>query len=470
MQGKSIPTIANPSTCLENECEGCDNCPDPAAAVFAAGRRAKAAIRLELLTGAAERMEDSAARTAAFLDLDLFPTEHPDAKEERQWQAIDQDTQLAEWQSIQSDAKRLLSQNDSTPSSPDGIDYEPAKAPITTRCPNAGWTYGERHCVAGTAYRTPQPCGKDTCPECAEYNRFRKLEQYGHGIAGHPEQTRLIIGGLPNDDAAAAARNYIAKRLGNQGPKRFTQLNLNADSQQWEAVITFAGALVQEDFDSPAKVVRLAICLKQQFEGCTISMTTKPIPAFRLERHFYTSKKTPSGHIASGFSHGWIQPRKPVDLYQYGEIEIGEVADGMPAVRVDKHRCDTCEGIEKQHHEHPEEMAAAFANEIVDGMAFDGEAMGALADALNDDNVDVGIFALLRAVPSNFPYDKRRLIMDTARHISRDADGIITLLPSARLAHVQVWRRVEWSSNTNRMEVDQCKGITWRRKFSTNGC
>ena len=113
----------------------------------------------------------------------------------------------------------------------------------------------------------------------------------------------------------------------------------------------------------------------------------------------------------------------------------------MPAVRVDKHRCDTCEGIDKRYQDAPEHRAAAFADVLVKDMTFDREAMADLADALHSEDVDAGTFALLRAVPANFPYDKRRLIMDTARHLYRANDGNITLLPSARLAHVQVWRR-----------------------------
>ena len=355
---------------------------------------------------------------------------------------------LSKHKSMPSTSKAPLSLNThSRALDVDRIDYEPAKPPISTHCPNAGWMFGERHCVAGVPYRTPQPCQKDTCPQCTAYHIWRKLEQYQHELAGKSHQSQLTIGGLLNDNDAAAVRNYIAKRFGAEGPKRFSQINCNETTGHWEVVITFADVLRVEDFDSEAKVGRLFLCLEQKFSGCTAKAISRPVPPVPdLERNFYTSKKTPSGHIASTFSQGWIQPRKPVDLYQYGEVEIGEVAEGMPAVRVDKHRCGTCEGIEKQYHEHPEHMAAAFAEALVDGMTFDSEAMADLADALHSEDVDAGIFALLRAVPADFPYDKRRLIMDTARHVYRDADGTITLLPSARLAHVQVWRRA-WASS-----------------------
>ena len=438
---KSIPSIANTQACTDADCPGCENCPDIVAAIRREHSRQVAAQLEERLTGMAERMEDSAARTAAFLELDLFPTEHPDAKAEREGIEQCQAAELRANKSIQSERKALLSKTNSETLPPDRIDYEPAKAPISTHCPVAGFSYGERVCVAGVAYRTPQPCGKDSCPNCTAFHRWKKLEQYGQGIIGHEQQTQLTIGALGDDNAAADARNYISNRFGSHGPKRFSQINRNETTGLWEVIFTFADVLRETDFDSPAKVGRLEICLIQKFIGCTVDLVTKSFPSFRLEANFYATKKTPSGHIASGFSQGWIQPRKPVDLYQYGEVEIREVADGMPAVRVDKHRCGTCEVIEKQHHEHPEEMAAAFADVVINEMVFDKEAMADLADALHSQNVDAGIFALLRTIPKDFPYQMRRLIMDTAQHVCRDADGNITLLPSARLAHVQVWRR-----------------------------
>ena len=323
MPDKSIPSIANPQACEGADCQGCEDCPElnwPTAESVVYEREA----------WQIERMVDSPARTAAFLELDLFPTEHPTAKAERLERAAEQQAQLLAHKSMPSEAKALLSKNNSRAFAPDGIDYKPAKAPISTHCPNAGWTYGNRVCVAGVPYRTPQPCQKDTCQQCAAFHRWKKLEQYGHGIAGYPEQTQLTIGGLADDNAAADARNYIAKRFGKDGPKRFSQINRNESAKRWEVVITFADVLRMEDFDSQAKVGRLEICLRQQFEDCAVNMETKPIPAFHLERHFYTSKKTPSGHIASAFSQGWIQPYKAPDTYQFGEVELG----GVVKVRV----------------------------------------------------------------------------------------------------------------------------------------
>ena len=433
---KSIPSIAITQACEGADCQGCEDCPGldwPTAD----------ALALERETWRIERMPDSGVRTAAFLELGLCPTEHPDAKAERLERASTQQAQLSKHKSIPSEAKALLYQiPNSRALDVDRIDYVPGKPPISTRCPDAGWHYGERHCVAGVAYRTPQPCQKDTCKPCTIYHIWRKLEQYQHEVAGKSHQSQLTISGLLNDNDAAAVRNYIAKRFGAEGPKRFSQINCNETTGHWEVVITFADVLRVEDFASEAKLGRLHICLEKKFPDCQAVAISRPVPSKPdLESKFYTSKKTPNGHIASTFSQGWIQPYKAPDSYQYGEIELGEVAEGMPAVFVDKHRCDTCEGIDKRYQDAPEHRAAAFADALVDGMVFDREAMADLADALHSEEVDAGVFALLRALPKDFPYDKRRLIMDTAQHVCRDADGTITLLPSARLAHVQVWRR-----------------------------
>ena len=433
---KSIPSIAIPSTCDGADCQGCEDCPGldwPTAD----------ALALERQAWRIERMVDSGVRTAAFLELGLCPTEHPDAKAERLERASAQQAQLSKHKSIPSEINPLLYEKpNSRAVASVGIDYVPGKPPISTRCPDAGWHYGERHCVAGVAYRTPQPCGKDTCKPCAIYHIWRKLEQYQHEVEGMAYQTQMLIGGLPDDDTAAAVRNYISKRFGSEGPKRFTQIHRNETTYEWQVMITFAGVLDVGNFASPAKVIRLNLCLENEFPGCALSAWSRPVPSKPdLSKYFHDRKKTPNGHIASTFSQGWIQPYKAPDSYQYGEIALGEVAEGMPAVFVDKHRCDTCEGIDKRYQGEPEHRAAAFADALVDGMVFDKEAMADLADALHADDTGAGAEALAKAMPNTFPYDKRRLIMDTARHVYRDADGTITLLPSARLAHVQVWRR-----------------------------
>ena len=160
------------------------------------------------------------------------------------------------------------------------------------------------------------------------------------------------------------------------------------------------------------------------------------------------AKKSESGHISAVFSQGWIKPRKTIDTYQFGEATLEEVPTGDKAILYTKHHCEHCDKVAQRYAKSPENAAAANAKAIVGDMPVDREAMADLGEALASDDMDAARDAYDRAVPAEFPYDFRRLIFDTAGHVRRTAEGI-TLMPTARLAHLAVW--------LNAMELDYAR-------------
>ena len=432
MTTKVYITTELESICQGADCQGCDGCPDvpngtPIVDLLAEReewtyRKIIAAMEPEQIEAYHEIIAARGPqRTIDYLDLGLFPPQHP---VEAAALAVKVAAHEAQRQSSPSDAtSSMYSQKDIDSVAPRRIDYQESKLPSELRCPFFGFAFGTMVCAAGDAYKVPRPCGK--CEQCKAAVRYRKLEQYTKGIYRRSVQTMVKVEGLADDSAASDARSYIGKRL---PALRFAAISRDPDTYLWRAVVVFV---------DPIDDVRLALNLRQRYPDATIGVDSRSIPAIQLEAYLPTDKKSASGHISSVFSQGWIKPRRATETYQFGEATIDEVPTGDKAVPYVQHHCEHCDKVARRS-DNPEWQAAANSKAVIQDMPVDREALADLGEALAIDDTDAAKEAYDRAVPAEFPYDFRRLIFDTAGHVERTADGV-SLMPTARLAHLVVW-------------------------------
>ena len=358
-------------------------------------------------------LPDTPERTAEFLELGMFPPEHPDAIIERESRAARQAKQYVVLPKTVCTipTKDPIEENDFGSTT-----YTESRVPLDLKCPNFGRKFKTSRCVGGSLSRSPLPCGE--CENCMEVWRFRKLERYGQGIRHHREQTLIIVDGLADDTEASEARAYLAKRM--KGVDKFGMVCRNPDTYLWRAVVVSA--------EPAQRGADYAAYLKQDSHW-KFTIETRPVPASHLHKYLPTNKLTEGGCKPTSFSRSWIKPFTGEVSYQFADGEIDTIQEGQKPIRIIKHNCERCDAIAKKHGDHLEHANAAYAAEWLKGITLDREAMIDLANGVEG--------AYRRAVPWGYE-GPRRLILDTAENIQLTEDGW-ALRPTAKMAHLVAW-------------------------------
>ena len=314
--------------------------------------------------------------------------------------------------------------------------YRPEPRPTDLRCFRFGSKVGRVRHSSGGVYRMAVDC-RDCGPDLRWW-RMQKREQYGHG-RGRGYQTMVRVSGLASDDDAQKLITAIGRTSYADG-SRVAFIWKDLASYLWEVAVVYADAVGdrglvnlnrrggKDDYDWQIENRRV------EPDELDAFMPTQNRTQYRNK-----SDKPNGGHDPVRFTN-WIQPQEelPTD-YSWGDVDIDDDAaeSAMELPTRDKVADPELDAVADRVSDSwatrwvkNEKRAVINQGRWLAGVQFGGAALLRLQTARNK-----GQRGDWRGCIVSGTYDgPKRLIIDLALALVKDADGLLCVPMAARAA------------------------------------